>query len=181
MIKKFHWKLTLIYFALFLASFSIAGELLSPVLLNYFEENEKKHLAMESQLVYIAIRPHLEKNELVELDKQVKEMGNKLAVRITVIGPQGQALAESQMDTNQLGYHGDSPEVKAALAGRTSFNIRDSSTFGYPMMYMAEPAKLAGGATGVLRLAIPMTNILQSVDQVKRIIIGGTGIALVLS
>jgi two-component system phosphate regulon sensor histidine kinase PhoR len=181
MLKKFHWKLTLIYFALFLASFSVAGKLLSPVLLNYFEENEKKHLTLESQLVYIAISPHLEKNELLELDKQVKEMGNNLAVRITVIGSEGQALAESKMDINQLGYHGDRPEVKAALAGRTSFSIRDSSTLGYSMLYMAKPAKLAGGATGVLRLAIPMTNILQSVSQVKRLIIGGTGIALALS
>ncbi len=181
MLKKFHWKLTMIYFSLFLISFGIAGEVLSPVLMRYFEANEARHLGMESQLVLTAVRPYLGDNQAGELDKLVKEMGKDLAIRITVIGPQGQVLAESQKDTKQMGNHSDRPEVQEALQGKTGSAVRYSNTLGYPMLYMAVPVKLAGGAPGVLRLAIPMTNIRQSVAQVRQILIVGTGIALALS
>ncbi|MCL5935262.1 MAG: cell wall metabolism sensor histidine kinase WalK [Firmicutes bacterium] len=136
---------------------------------------------MESQLVLTAVRPYLDDNQAGELDKLVKEMGKDLAIRITVIGPQGQVLAESQKDTKQMGNHNDRPEVREALQGKTGSAVRYSNTLGYPMLYMAVPVKLAGGAPGVLRLAIPMTNIRQSVAQVRQILIVGTGIALALS
>lgn len=181
MLKKFHWKLTISYFLLFLISFGVVVEILSPVLLNYFETNEKKHLAMEIQLVHNAIRPYLENNQAEEMDKLVKDMGNNLAVRITIIGPQGQVLAESQKSTKEMDNHRDRPEVKAAIQGKTGSAIRVSATLGYPMLYMAEPVKLAGGAKGALRLAVPMTNIHQSVTKVQQIIFTGTGICLALS
>lgn len=75
--------------------------------------------------------------------------------RITLIQPDGEVLADSQADGEDLVNHGDRPEVQAAWSGRPGFARRFSETLQNHMLYLALPPSPAPAPQLVVRLAVP--------------------------
>jgi two-component system phosphate regulon sensor histidine kinase PhoR len=95
------------------------------------------------------------------LRETVLRSARAASVRVTLIGPDGRVLADSDVapaDLGKLENHAARPEVAEALAGRTGHAVRKSGSVGRRFLYLAIPAAETPGA-GVVRLAADLGGI----------------------
>ena len=108
---------------------------------------------------------------------------SSVGARITLIGPDGAVLADSSVpagDLARLGNHADRPEVSAALAGRVGRATRRSSTVDVPLMYVAIPV-IDRSVRGVVRMAMPLTEVSSSFAATNRVLLAGGLLALAVA
>jgi two-component system, OmpR family, phosphate regulon sensor histidine kinase PhoR len=113
------------------------------------------------------------------------EMGALLRVRVTLVAPDGRVLGDSGVpggDVRNMESHADRPEVRAALEGRTELLERRSPTQGIPILYVAGPVTLPGGAPAVLRVATPVGSVRGPLDRAPGLLLalGLAGLAALL-
>ena len=104
--------------------------------------------------------------------------------RVTVIAPDGVVLGDSEVapaDLRRLENHRDRPEVRAALEGRIGRDLRTSVSVRAPLMYVALPVRDGDRLVGVLRLALPLSAVTSSYDQINRVMLAGGLVALVVA
>ncbi len=104
--------------------------------------------------------------------------------RVTVIAPDGVVLGDSEVapaDLGRLENHRDRPEVRAALQGRVGRDLRTSVSVHAPLMYVALPVRDGDRLVGVLRLALPLSAVSSSYDQINRVMLAGGLVALVVA
>jgi two-component system, OmpR family, phosphate regulon sensor histidine kinase PhoR len=104
--------------------------------------------------------------------------------RVTVIAPDGIVLGDSEVppaDLGRLENHRDRPEVRAALEGRIGRDLRTSVSVHAPLMYIALPVRDGDRLVGVLRLALPLSAVTSSYDQINRVMLAGGLVALVVA
>jgi two-component system phosphate regulon sensor histidine kinase PhoR len=92
------------------------------------------------------------------LNQWVSQMGAS-EVRVTVIAADGRVLADSQSDTRTMENHLDRPEVREALAKGEGTSARRSVTVGRDLLYYAVKSELASGTPIVLRFALPLATV----------------------
>ena len=80
-------------------------------------------------------------------------------VRVTVIAADGRVLADSQSDTRTMENHSDRPEVREALAKGEGQSARRSVTVGRDLLYYAVKYDLPSGTPIVLRFALPLATV----------------------
>ncbi|MBU4305152.1 MAG: cell wall metabolism sensor histidine kinase WalK [Candidatus Omnitrophica bacterium] len=157
------------------------------------EENSlqdmRSSLLNQAVLIEHQIIPEkLNKADMDYFASLVHTLSNKIKCRITVIGPSGVVLSDSE-ETSEGGSamenHAKRPEVQAALRGEPGQEIRYSSTLRTDMLYVAVPVKDNGNIVGVLRLAVPLTNVQRTLSAFKKTVFAGLlfalGMALILS
>ncbi len=88
--------------------------------------------------------------------------GQAAGARVTIIGPQGNVLADSEANVAGMENHATRPEFVAALSGKIGSNERRSATIGIPFLYIAAP--ISGGA---VRLAYPLSDVEAVSAQVR--------------
>ncbi|TLN15415.1 cell wall metabolism sensor histidine kinase WalK, partial [bacterium] len=103
-----------------------------------------------------------------------------LGVRTTVILPDGTVVADSERDASTLENHLDRPEVKGALAGRETKEIRYSDTLRSRLLYTATPIRQNGTVIGVARMAISLSSIEAHTSSFHQIIFATAGITALL-
>jgi two-component system phosphate regulon sensor histidine kinase PhoR len=103
---------------------------------------------------------------------------------VTIIAPDGLVLADSEVAPSGLGRlenHRDRPEVRAALEGRVGRDLRTSASIHTPLLYVALPVRDADRVIGVLRLALPLSAVTSSYDQIHRVMLAGGLVALAVA
>lgn len=98
----------------------------------------------------------------------VDDLGRRAQVRVTLIDPDGNVFADSDVVVSDLGRvenHAGRPEVMAALAKGEGTDLRMSSTVKKRMLYGAVPFGPDDRPTGVVRLAIPLTEVDEVMDR----------------
>lgn len=112
-------------------------------------------------------------------DTTIQQFADDLAgtsgVRTTIIAADGSVLADSEEDPAMLENHGDRPEVRAALEGRTGTDIRRSDTQGVDRMYVAMPATYRGEPI-VIRTSESLSRIAELSSSMR-----GTGTLLLVA
>lgn len=93
-----------------------------------------------------------------DLDHWVKETFRDTGFRLTLIGRDGTVVADSLRDPARMEWHGDHPEVAAALNGREAADTRFSSTMGERRMYTALPVA-SSRRVAVLRIDMPLAAV----------------------
>jgi len=104
--------------------------------------------------------------------------------RVTVIAPDGVVLGDSEVapaDLGRLENHRDRSEVRAALQGKVGRDLRTSVSVHAPLMYVALPVRDGDRLVGVLRLALPLSAVSSSYDQINRVMLAGGLVALVVA
>jgi two-component system phosphate regulon sensor histidine kinase PhoR len=101
------------------------------------------------------------------LEESITSIGKKTATRITVIGRDGQVLADSEKEPKDMENHLYRPEIFEALQGREHMSVRRSSTLGRDMMYMSLPLVSGGKVVGALRLSLFMTELDLLFDRLR--------------
>ncbi len=110
------------------------------------------------------------------MQKIADEEGRAAGARATIITSAGKVLADSGANAGEMENHATRPEFLKALSGQEGMDIRHSHTLGIDFLYMARP--VPGGA---VRLAYPLKAIADATSRVRRTILEGSAIAVVIA
>jgi two-component system phosphate regulon sensor histidine kinase PhoR len=118
------------------------------------------------------------------LDLFSGDLDRELGTRITIIGIDGQVLGDSLEPSSTMENHASRPEVVEALATGTGQSVRYSTTTGYDLLYRAF-LQSDGTDRRIVRLAIPLSDIQQVIDSLRRTLlvafVGFSSLGLLLS
>lgn len=170
--RNLFWKLALTFFALLLSVL---------VAVDFFAERTLRRdseRATFEQLATIArfarTRPpefpsltSTQPEDLDRLNHWAGEIGSN-GVRVTVIGGDGQVLADSQSDVRTMENHAGRPEVLDALAKGEGRSVRHSVTLNRDLLYYAVRQNAETGSPVVLRFAIPLETSDQALGLFRR-------------
>lgn len=124
---------------------------------------------------------YLSAGRIPELDSYLKQKGKDIRTRITVVGPEGAVLADSEEDPRTMESHKFRPEIFEALQGRIGHSLRYSSTVKEEMLYVALPLAEGGGPPGALRISLFISDIKVLLSAVKMDIGRAVAIMVALS
>lgn len=126
---------------------------------SHYLETSTSNLKSLSIAVKETAQPLIQREDVSGLDSLMKNLGEELNTRITIINAQGIVLADSETDSESLENHRNRPEVLAALSGNIGRTIRYSTTIKKDMLYVAMPMELGGRITAVMRMSLPFEDI----------------------
>lgn len=106
------------------------------------------------------------------LEAAVRDLGPRIRARITVVGPSGEVLADSEERPDRMESHQYRPEVFLSLKGEPARAVRRSSTVKADMLYMSFPLVEDGKVVGALRLSRFMKDIDGLLAHLRKRIIG---------
>lgn len=107
------------------------------------------------------------------LDGLADRIGADLGMRVTIVSPSGKVWGDSEIGLPGLAAmdnHGWRAEVQQALKTGLGESRRFSTTLRREMLYMAVPFDLGQRQQGVLRLAIPLSEISIISNDLKRLL-----------
>jgi len=101
-----------------------------------------------------------------------QRLGRPGRARVTFIRPDGVVLGDSDVERaglERVENHHDRPEVLRALEGQPGSSARWSATVGRRLMYVATPIRRDGQVVMVARLAVPLTEVDESIQALRQI------------
>jgi two-component system phosphate regulon sensor histidine kinase PhoR len=104
---------------------------------------------------------------------ELQSIAKAAGARITVVAKDGRVIADSEAQAGQMENHKDRPEVAAALNGLDGSNTRISHTLGINFLYVAVPIQ-----QGALRVAVPLSEIEQQVNRIRKQVLASIVLAL---
>lgn len=180
--SKLAIRLTVILLVVTALGMAVMGLYVTRVLETHSVENLKSGLVTEARLIHDAIVPYLARGAPLEWVQELAEKyGAKLEARVTIIAQDGIVLGDSERDLEgvlRMENHAARPEVRAALAGGIGTHLRRSRTLNVEMLYVAIPLRDGTSGAGVLRLALPVTEVAKAVAAVRRTVTVGGLLAL---
>jgi two-component system phosphate regulon sensor histidine kinase PhoR len=149
---------------------------------SFYLESATENLRNTAVSLEAAVAPLIASGRLTDLDSMMKELGKKIHVRITVIAPGGQVLADSEADPRGMVNHRTRTEIAQVVEGSAMGKfLRKSDTLQEEMLYIAVPIKKGAGMSGVLRLSLFLRDMNETLSHVKTNILTITLIILILS
>jgi two-component system phosphate regulon sensor histidine kinase PhoR len=115
------------------------------------------------------------------IQRETKELSKNLNLRITVINKQGKVLADSERAASSMENHGDRPEFIEAVEKGLGESTRFSHTLGYSMKYVAVRVSDGGEVFGVVRIAVPLTEVQLEQRQLYKAAITGAVAAICIA
>lgn len=113
-----------------------------------------------------------------QIDAFTKRIGTLAGARLTLIDADGIVLADSEGDPGAMDFHAGRPEVIDALSSGRGVAIRHSRTVDKDLMYVAVPLEWGPGASGALRLAVPLDAVASALgSSIAGVIIGALAAA----
>ncbi|HWI15955.1 MAG TPA: ATP-binding protein [Burkholderiales bacterium] len=147
-----------------IATVLVAAELyLSSVLETQLTERIRDDLLVRARLVAQRVESTATALSDVQAADALADATSKAAgVRITLIRDDGTVVGDSELDAKELGSvenHALRPEVAGAKAEGHGADMRSSATIGTRLMYAAVPITRNGRIVGVARVAMPLTDV----------------------
>lgn len=177
---RFRIKLTLTILGLISLVLLVMGMYFAKVLENSYLQSLNELLSRESKLIAQAVRFPDVFSDKATLEDRVKQVAPADEVRITIIDKDGQVMYDNSSHSEEMENHHDRPEMKAALQGETGISRRFSETLGYDMMYVAVPVELNNEIFGVVRSAMSMKDITDTIHKMWYSLLTGLLVTLVV-
>ncbi|HUP82492.1 MAG TPA: histidine kinase dimerization/phospho-acceptor domain-containing protein, partial [Pirellula sp.] len=89
-----------------------------------------------------------------EIERMIRDFGEKAKIRVTVVDPNGRVLADSDVEAETLDNHKQRPEIVQARLGKIGKATRLSETTKTEYYYFAIPLLRQNEPVGFLRLAM---------------------------
>ncbi|AHI56925.1 two-component system histidine kinase PnpS [Listeria ivanovii] len=182
--KKLWLKIGLSFFILFFVVMVIvgifSGELMKSTYLNMKEnqlEDDAKILLQTTNIEYLDLD-----KDAATIQKTLAPLSDEIDARITVIDSQGDVVADTKKNPDNLDNHMNRPEVADILekGENVGISIRESDSLGYSMLYVAVPVKHQNKTDGVLRISISLESVDAAVAKLWGNLALIFGIALVI-
>jgi two-component system phosphate regulon sensor histidine kinase PhoR len=154
------WKIALPQIGIFLAIFCGLLLYLSGFVRQIYLATLQTRLQLEAQLLSADAAPLFrEPTGPAAASQFVHSVSTALQARITLIDSDGKVLADSEVDPATMDNHLTRPEVIQALAQGSGSSNRLSATTGIENLYTAIPIKEGGTLRGLVRIAVPLSEI----------------------
>ena len=108
-------------------------------------------LKARSHLIGQLVHDDFVNNNTDKLESRIRELGDTLSCRITLIRRNGRVVADSEEDPAIMDNHADRPEIISAMQGVYGQSSRFSFTLNQAMMYVAVPIRNEGETIGIVR------------------------------
>ncbi|BCA80801.1 ATP-binding protein [Desulfuromonas sp. AOP6] len=179
--KRLLWQFYIPCLLIILLSLLVLTWYFSNTLRSSYLKQTKEDLMARARLVTVQVKGLFAVSQSPYLETLVAELGQDSATRITLIMPSGVVLADSDEEAARMENHAGRPEVVEAMQGSTGRSVRFSHTIQQDMMYVALPVAENGAITGVVRTAMAITALDETLDTLlRRVILGGV-VAAVLA
>jgi two-component system, OmpR family, phosphate regulon sensor histidine kinase PhoR len=178
-LRSFQWRIAIPFIILIIVSMSVLGIYLTNAVRNSQLDNLRFNLEQEARITAEASLPSLLGQGDMP-DVLAKRLGKEIDTRITIIATNGTVLGDSIENPATMENHATRPEVMDALTTGMGESTRYSTTLKEDMMYVAVTVESQGTLLGIARVALPLTTVNNSVNQVTQTIILATVIIAVL-
>jgi len=146
---------------------------------HFYLEQATSDLEARARLCQEEILNHIRPLDAGKIDQISKRMGRDAATRITVILPSGKVVGDSDESPSTMDNHADRSEFIEAMSGHRGTSIRHSRTLGEDLMYVAVPVREGPHLRAVIRTAIPISSIDDTLRNIQtKILLGGLVIAV---
>ncbi|HPM78975.1 MAG TPA: histidine kinase dimerization/phospho-acceptor domain-containing protein, partial [bacterium] len=161
--RKLIWQLYPSYLLItVLALFAVSTFFASALRQFYLNHLEEVLTARAGLVDYILARHDIA--DSTQVDAIVDTAAKTSRTRITIILRDGRVTGDSDNDPATMDNHGDRPEVRQALAGKTGVSNRYSYTLQQEMMFVAVPVRRDSTIVGVVRTAMPIPRIMATLQ-----------------
>jgi len=111
------------------------------------------------------------------LENWARAAGERAKARVTLINPSGVVLADSQHDPETTENHAGRPEIREAVSAGIGTSIRHSAPLDRDLYYLAISFTYQNQPSFVLRLAVPLADVEESVRAVRGRILAASVVA----
>jgi two-component system phosphate regulon sensor histidine kinase PhoR len=177
--KRLFWQLytsnfLIIFLALFAFTFLISHSFKNILLTQVSDDLQSRALLLHDEILDWM---HIDNGS--RLDAHCDDLGRRSSTRLTVVLADGTVIADSERDPAVMDNHGTRPEVSGALRGKLTMSTRFSATLKQITMYAAVPLRQNGRIIGVVRTAVPVQRVEESIQSLQwQIVLGGFVITL---
>jgi len=170
--RKLFWKLALTFLALLLSVLLAVDFLAERALRGSYQSdvfNQLKTIArvLPFDQLHLSNFPPESAEDLAVLKHWVAGAA-KSGARITVITADGRVIADSQSETQTMESHANRPEVQEALRNGEGRSTRTSVSVKQPLLYYAERHYISGSVPVVVRLALPLEAVDETLGNFRR-------------
>jgi len=148
---------------------------------HHFEQKITQELQSNAILVSDILKTDLLEGQHQAIRQKSQALADKLNLRITIIDRQGNVVADSEKDPSEMENHKDRPEVITAVETGFGQSIRPSKTLGYNMKYVAVCAKDADQILGIVRFAVPLSEVQIQIRLIYRVVLLGAMAAILIA
>jgi len=120
----------------------------------------------------------------VGADALADRLGRDLGLRVTIIDASGKVLGDTDLDGEALlsvENHADRPEVIEAMRAGTGRAVRYSRTLTENMLYVASRIDPDDPSRGIVRLAVPLTDVKKAQEEIRGPILVAALLSVVLA
>jgi len=182
MFKSIKWRLTAIFFSVTAVFLFLLGFYLMNAMEQYLYDRTQEKLVSYAKLLADNLKDDFTRGAGPEyFDAYAHDAQKDISARVTVIDAKGQVLGDSVADKDSMVNHYKRPEIQKALNKETGKAIRYSSSTGKRMIYFAVPINKDYDIYGVVRVAVPWTEIEAGQKQIRWSIGTAIFVALVLT
>ena len=153
------WHLFPVYLLVIVSSLLAVVSFSASSLWGFYHEQVGLDLQARAVLIQENIGVYVKSQDEELLQQVCDSLGDKSQTRITVILPSGKVVADSEESPSEMENHADRPEIKDVGLGVTGQSIRYSTTMEQRMMYVAVPIEDGDKQIAILRVALPITAI----------------------
>ena len=182
--RSLHWRIALAYALLVVLALGAVSIYLIRYTSSSYVFGLKERLMQETRLAGLSLSLYLV-SDSGGLQAAAERVGAITGSRVTVIAPDGVVLADTWEDPVSMENHADRPEVADALSSGWGEATRHSSTVGRDMLYMAVPARHGDDVVGVVRFALPASDIQAGIGSIVATValsaLAGAALAVVLA
>jgi len=175
--KRLLWRIYPTYLLITLIALLAIGWYTSLALQNFYHQEVRSDLESRAHLIDFYLSKYLDyPAHKANLDTVCQTIHDVSSTAITLIGPDGAVLCDSESGVSIMSNQSSFPEVQEALNGRTGYAIRYSTNLreAQKMMYLALPHLQDGKIIAVVRSAIPVTSIDMALETIlSRLLAGG--------
>ena len=117
-------------------------------------------------------------------DQLADSLGIATDARVTLIGLDGVVQGDSSLSLDEVRAvddHGQRPEVLQARQKGTGRSRRYSHTLGTDMLYVAAVYPAGGPARGLVRVALPMSEVDQATTRLRLMMLAAAAVGLLLA
>ncbi|MBN1799413.1 MAG: HAMP domain-containing protein [Spirochaetales bacterium] len=143
---------------------------------------EQRARLIEPQIRTILLAEDKDTNSIIQkMETLCENLGERGEFRITVILPSGKVIGDSDEKALAMEDHGQRPEVVEALSQGYGMNVRFSNTLQQEMMYVAVPLMDKKRIAGIVRVAMSINELNQTLNTLWIILLIGGVVFMLLA
>lgn len=155
-------KLFYAFLSVLLIELAISSILSVKLIRSNYERDIESELLRSSKLLD-SFFSELNITSISDYQKYVSNFSKKINFRITLVSPNGEVIADSDINSINLDNHSNREEIAKALSGNVGVSKRHSNTLKRDLFYLAYPTNLDN--ISVIRLSKPIREIKEDANS----------------